>query len=135
MKIFIIASKSFYDKVPEVKKALEEKGHEITLPNSYDNPFLEEEIKKKSEAEHASFKKEMYELSEKTIRNCDAVLVLNFEKHGVKNYIGGATFLEMYNAFRFGKKIYIYNDIPLGYLRDEIAGFAPILLNGDLTTI
>ena len=43
-------------------------------------------------------------------KEMDAVLVLNLdkEKNGeiLKNYIGGATFLEMYDAFRLGKKIY-----------------------------
>ena len=69
----------------------------------------------------------------------DAVLVLNLdkEKNGklLKNYIGGATFLEMYDAFRLGKKIYLYNDIPDGMLYDEIEGFGPIIINGDLDQI
>ena len=29
----------------------------------------------------------------------DAVLTLNFDKNGQKNYIGGATFLEVYDAW------------------------------------
>lgn len=65
----------------------------------------------------------------------DSVLVLNFDKNGKKNYIGGATFLEMYDAFRLGKKIYMWNDIPHGILRDEIIGFNPIVINGDLEKI
>ena len=52
-----------------------------------------------------------------------------------KNYIGGATFLEIYDAFRLNKKIYLYNDIPEGMLYDEIQGFAPIIINGDLSKI
>lgn len=39
-----------------------------------------------------------------TISRQDVVLVLNFTKHGTDNYIGGATFLEVYEAFRQGKK-------------------------------
>ncbi len=65
----------------------------------------------------------------------NSVLVLNFEKNGVPNYIGGATFLEMYDAFRLNKKIFIYNDIPEGILKDEISGFCPTLINGDLNLI
>jgi hypothetical protein len=65
----------------------------------------------------------------------DSVLVLNFEKNGQTNYIGGATFLEMYDAFRLGKKIYMFNNIPEGILKDEIIGFNPILINGDLNNI
>ena len=78
----------------------------------------------------------MFRKSEETISNMDAVLVLNYdkEKNGkvYKNYIGGATFLEMYDAFRFGKKIFLMNDIPEGMLFDEIEGFGPVVLNENL---
>ncbi len=81
----------------------------------------------------------MYKQSETTISKMDAVLVLNFdkEKDGIihKNYIGGATFLEMYDAFRLNKKIFLYNDVPDGLLYDEIDGFNPIIINGNLDLI
>ena len=44
-------------------------------------------------------------------------------------------FLEMYDAFRLGKNIYLYNDIPEGMLYDEIEGFNPIIINGNLEKI
>ena len=66
----------------------------------------------------------------------DGVLVLNFDKsEEEKNYIGGATFLEIYDAFRLKKKVYLYNDIPIGMLYDEIQGFNPFIINGDLEKI
>lgn len=69
----------------------------------------------------------------------DGVLVLNLdnEKDGkiIKNYIGGATFLEMYDAFRNNKKIFLYNDIPNGILYDEIQGFGPILINTNIDNV
>ena len=78
----------------------------------------------------------MFKQSEDLIKDLDAVLVLNFdkEKEGItyKNYIGGATFLEMYDAFRLGKKIFLWNDIPEGFLYDEIEGFNPTIINGNL---
>jgi len=81
----------------------------------------------------------MYKQSEDTISKMDAVLVLNLDKEKdgkvFKNYIGGATFLEMYNAFTSNKKIFLYNDIPDGMLYDEIEGFGPIVINGDLDLI
>lgn len=41
----------------------------------------------------------------------------------------------MYDAFRLGKKIYMMNDIPEGLLKDEIIGFNPIIINGNLNKI
>lgn len=41
----------------------------------------------------------------------------------------------MYDAFRLNKRIYLYNDIPNGMLFDEIEGFGPIIINGNLDLI
>ncbi len=135
MKIFLICSKSFYDRIPEIKNQLESAGHEITLPNSYDNPLAEDEFRNLGVDEHAKWKAGMLKHSTDVINDMDAVLVLNFEKKGVANYIGGATFLEMYDAFRLGKKVYLYNPVPEGILKDEIIGFSPIVINGNLEEV
>ncbi|MDD5098787.1 MAG: hypothetical protein PHP35_00365 [Candidatus Colwellbacteria bacterium] len=135
MRIFIICSKSFYDRIPDIKKALEERGHSITLPNCYDNPHTEDEYRNMGTDKHAAWKSEMIRHSEKVIGENDAVLVLNFDKKGIANYIGGATFLEMYDAFRLNKKIFIWNGIPEGMLKDEIIGFNPAVIDGDISLI
>ncbi len=132
MKIFIICSKVFYDRIPEILQELLTAGHDITLPNSYDNPGMEDYMRSLGSEEHAKWKSEMIRHSADVIQGMDAVLVLNFEKNGVENYIGGATFLEMYDAFKLNKKIFLYNDIPKGVLRDEIIGFCPLVVGGDL---
>ena len=133
MKIFIICSKAFYDKIPPIKSALEKAGHIISLPNCYDCP--ETESKYRGTDEHAKWKAGMIKHSEEVISGVDAVLVLNYAKNGIQNYIGGATFLEMYDAFRLGKTIYMINDIPDGLLKDEIIGFNPTILNGNLNKL
>lgn len=132
MKIFIICSKVFYDRIPKIKEMLENRGHEIYLPNCYDNPGMEAEMKNYGRDKHIEFKAKMLRHSEGLIRGMDAVLVLNFNKNGIDNYIGGATFLEMYDAFRLEKKIFLYNQIPEGILKDEIIGFNPTILNGNI---
>ena len=135
MKIFIISSKVFYDKIPDIKKELEGLGHVVTLPNCFEDPGTEARMRDLGESEHANFKSEMIKKSEKEILGQDSVLVLNFEKNGVQNYIGGATFLEMYDAFRLNKKIFLWNNIPEGILKDEIIGFKPIQIMGDIQKI
>ena len=135
MKILIICSKAFYKNIPIIKQKLEEFGHEISLPNSYNNPQAEKESWDLGEKEHSEFKARMFRMSEERIATMDAVLTLNFDKNGKKNYIGGATFLELYEAFIQNKKIYLYNEIPEGMLYDEISGFSPVILNGKLSLI
>ena len=45
-KIFIACSKWNYQYIPEIKKALELMDYEVILPNYYENPMIEEDIKK-----------------------------------------------------------------------------------------
>ncbi len=139
MKIFIVCSKSFYTKVEPIKQELEEKGHTIIVPNLYEERTKEVEQESTAwnfgQTEHIKFKKNMYKMSREKIKNVDALLVLNFDKENKKNYIGGATFLEMYNSFLENKRIYLFNDIPQGDLYDEIHGFGPTIINGKLDLI
>lgn len=139
MKILVICSKNFYSEIEDIKKELEKRDIEVYLPNCYDKPDTEQKMWELGKEKHQEFKAKMYRQSEEVISNMDAVLVLNQdkEKNGqvLKNYIGGATFLEMYDAFRMNKKIYLYNDIPEGMLYDEIEGFNPIIINKDLNKV
>lgn len=135
MKIFICSSKHFYSKIQEIKSELEKQGHKITLPNSYEEPLKEEEMKKISKEEHLKWKSEMFRLQNIKVKENDAIFVLNFDKRENKNYIGGAVFLEIFKAWELGKKIFLLNDVPEGILEDEIFGFNPTILNGDLSKI
>lgn len=135
MHIFLCCSKHFYKDVPPIKEALERAGHVITLPNSYDNPGREDEMRALSVEDHGNWKGEMIRLQIKKVEANDAVLVLNKEKNGVANYIGGATFLEIFKAFELGKKIFLYNSLPKGILRDELLGMNPTVINGDLSLV
>ena len=135
MKIFIACSKHFYDRIPEVQKYLEKAGHKIALPNSYNEPLKEEEMKKLSKEEHIRWKSEMLKRDKENIEPNDAVLVLNYQKNGQPNYIGGATFLEIFRAWELGKKVYLVNSIPENIFKDELIGINPTVLNGRLELI
>jgi len=135
MKVFIICSKHFYDKVPEIKKLLENQGHEITLLNCFEEPFKEERLKLMNEEEHRKFKSEMMRLHEPKVKENDAVLVLNFEKNGKPNYIGGATFMEIVKAWELNKKIFFYNPIPECIFTDELKGIDPVVIDRDLSKL
>ena len=121
--------------MPKIKSCLEAKGHKITLPNSFDDPLMEEKMRGKGASFHSKWKGEIIKEQGKKIRRNDAILVLNFKKNNQPNYIGGATFLEMFKAFELGKKIFLFNSIPEGMLRDEIQGFGPTIINGNLKLV
>jgi hypothetical protein len=66
----------------------------------------------------------------------DVCLVVNDDKNGVKNYIGGNVLMEMTLAYRKHLPIVILNEIPedVSYA-EEIIGMAPIVLHGDLASL
>lgn len=135
MKIYICASKHNYSYIADIKQELENTGHIITLPNSYDEPMKEEEIKNLGIEEHRKWKGNMLRLQKEKVDANDCILVLNFEKTGQPNYIGGATFLEIFRAFDSGKKAYLYNPIPECNFKDELIGMGVEVIDGDLTKI
>lgn len=135
MKIFMMCSKSFFASVDKIKKDLEDLGHIVLVPIWFDTPDLEQKVKQMGQKEFSSFKKEMMEKSRNTLKDIDSILVINNTKNNIENYIGGATFLEMYEAFKLWKGIYLFNDIPEGILYDEILSFNPIILNWDFKKI
>ena len=133
MKIFVVTSTQFYSEVSKVEKILKEKGHSIVYPNGYNDEEFNKKFKNLNPEEILKFKADLIRLSENKVKNVDAVLVLNYDKikNNVvfKNYIGGATFLEIYNAFRLNKKIFFINEIPDGIIKDELEAFEPTIIN------
>ncbi|OGI23936.1 MAG: hypothetical protein A2420_04710 [Candidatus Moranbacteria bacterium RIFOXYC1_FULL_44_13] len=72
----------------------------------------------------------------KAMQGADAVLVLNLDKNGMKNYIGGNTFLEMGFAHVLNQKIFLYNPIPENpFYQTEIIAMNPIVISRDLSLI
>lgn len=66
---------------------------------------------------------------------CDAILVVNPDKRGVKNYIGGNTLMEIEFAYVLHKKIYCMNEIPQMSYSSEILAMEPVVIYGNLSLI
>ena len=61
---------------------------------------------------------------------------LNFDKNGIKNYIGGNTLMEIGFAYVNNKKVFLLNPIPekVPYT-DEIKAMVDVVLDGNLGRI
>jgi nucleoside 2-deoxyribosyltransferase len=140
MKIAICGSMAFSKQMLKAKESLERKGHIVLVPE-----FLEKFVKNPrwqdglfETGEHREFKKK-HDLIKKhyeKIKRSDAILVLNYDKKGVKNYVGGNTLLEIGFAYILGKSIYMINPPPeeLSYC-EEIVAMEPIVIDGNLDKI
>ncbi len=70
------------------------------------------------------------------IDESDAILVTNYEKNGVENYIGANTFLEMGYAFGSGKKVFVLNALPEhSPFIEEILGMQPTVFGGNIARV
>jgi len=136
MRIGIIGSMHFTEKMLEYRNRLISTGHDAFLTELH-GPFPG-----KTDAEKERIKlhqkKNMDAIREfwRAMQGADAVLVLNFDRKGIKNYIGGNTFLEMGFAHVLGQKIFLLNPVPdIPFYRTEIEAMKPVMLNGDLSKI
>lgn len=133
MKICICCSLSFTKEVLALAKELEQQGFELLLPNS----VMERSIEKPDfDPVQSKIKTGNVNKHIDKIKASDAVLVCNYTKNGIENYIGANTFLEIAAAHYFEKPIYTLNPLPdQPYIHDEIHSFGIKTLNGNLSRL
>ena len=137
--ITICSSANFYRQVVEIKDQLEKLGFKVIIPHTakvmaeksdynvdhyktwYKNP---EDYHKKADL----MRKHLAE-----VEKGQAILVVNNEKNGIKNYIGANVLIEMSLAFYLKKSIFLLNEVPdESKFTEEILGMEPISLHGKL---
>ena len=135
--ITICTSSSFYRQAVDLAEQFEKAGFNVLLPN------MAEDMKKANNFERKNYQPWLTDPSKYYVKGNlmhghfdkvaagDAVFVINDEKHGVPNYIGGNVLMEMALAFHLGKPIFILNEVPESspYL-EEIYGMQPVALKG-----
>ena len=136
MKIGVISSMQNAEKMLELKVKLEKLGH-----TAYVSKFAEAMVGKSDDEKeemklHQKYKLDAIREFWKIMQGTDAVLVANYDKGKIKNYIGGNTLMEIGFAHVLNQKIFLLNPIPdIPYYKTEIKAMEPIILNGDLGKI
>lgn len=140
MKITICGSSKFRHEMVEYMEKLESLGHDAVVHEHYIRSVngTMPELMERVQREHATLKREQNYIKwyHNAICNSDAILVLNFDKNGIKNYVGGNTLMEIGFAHVNDKKVFLLNPIPetVPYT-DEIKAMADVVLAGDLRKI
>ena len=136
MKIGVIGSMQYTEKMIEACDELIRLGHN-SFVTTLATPFVgksdeEKEIIKIHQKNNLDAIREFWKL----MQGADAVLVMNFDKHGIKNYIGGNTLMEIGFAHVLNQKIFLYHPIPeMPYCKSEIEAVKPTIINEDLSLI
>ncbi|KKS91408.1 MAG: Maf-like protein [Parcubacteria group bacterium GW2011_GWC1_43_12] len=136
MRIGIIGSMQFTERMLEIRDLLIELGHNAFMTDLH-NALIgktdeEKEIIKLYQKNNMDAIREFW----RAMQGADAVLVLNFDKNGIKNYIGGNTLMEIGFAHVLNQKVFLLNPIPeIPFYKTEIEAIKPVILNGDLSKI
>ena len=136
MKIGVIGSMQYTEKMIELRDQLNAMGHHAFVTNLAP-PFVGKTDEEKEAIKlHQKFNMDAIREFWRLMQGADAVLVANYDRHGIKNYIGGNTLIELGFAHVLNQKIFLMNPVPkIPYYESEIKAMKPIILNGDLNKV
>jgi len=117
-------------KMAEIAKLLKERGYEVDKPNVAED----EEVVGSLDANTVA-KRGFIDEHFAKIDTTEAILVVNEDKNGIKNYIGGNTLIEVAYAYGQGLDIFLLNPVPELSYADEVNAMNPIILDGDINNI
>lgn len=136
MKIGIVGSMQYAERMIEARDELIQRGHNAFVTNLA-SPFIgKTDDEKETIKLHQKYNLDAIREFWKLMQDGDAVLAMNFDKHGIKNYIGGNTLMEIGFAHVLHQKVFLLNPIPdILYYKSEIVAVKPVVINGDFSLI
>ncbi len=136
MKIGVVGSMQYTERMIEIRDKLTKLGHDSFVTKFADGMMGKTDEDKEKLKLEQKFNQDAIREFWNLMQGADAILVANYDKHGIINYIGGNTFLEMGFAHVLKQKIFLLNPIPeMPYYKTEIGAMKPVVLNGDLNLV
>src|SRR3989304_7474072 len=136
MRIGVVGSMQYTEKMLELQDNLKSLGHDAFLTNLA-SPFIGKSDKEKEKIKiYQKKNKDAIREFWKQMQGADAILVANFDKNGIKNYIGGNTLMEIGFAHVLEQKIFLLNPIPeISFYKSEIEAVNPTIIYGEISRI
>lgn len=136
MNIGIIGSMHFTEKMIEVRDELKELGHDAFVTSLAEAHLGKNDDEKQTLKIHQQLHQDAIREFWRLMQDADAVLVINLKRHGIENYIGGNTLMEIGFAHVLNQRVFLWNDIPdMPYCKPEIEAVRPVVIHGDLSLI
>ena len=136
MRIGVAGSMQYTEKMLALRDSLIELGHDAFVTSLAD-PFVGKTDEEKETIKlEQKFNQDAIREFWNMMQGADALLVANYDKNGIKNYIGGNTLMEIGFAHVLNQKIFLISPIPdIPYYKSEIEAVKPVIINGDLDRI
>lgn len=139
MKLTICWSSAFKNEMLEYRDALWELWHEWIVHPDYEHlvAWTKPELANQIKHEHSEAKKVNGYIKwyNDAIVWSEGILVLNFDKKWISNYIWWNTLMEIWFAHVNDKKVFLLNDVPEVSYKDEILAMYDKILDWDLSKI
>lgn len=128
LHIVICGSMSALKEMEILAERLSNDGYRVTTPVPEETTLIWEKL---SIEEAARLKRGFLNDYFDIIRQSDAVLIANLEKHGIPGYIGANTLMEVACGHALGKPVFFLNAIGEQPCRVEAHAVAAGILDGD----
>lgn len=129
-RIVLCGSMAFYSKMLDLRDELSLHGLPAFAPDPDNDLFTTQEKSDQITKRRAS----MRHIRKVRDQSTFGILVVNFDKHGIPDYIGPNTFAEIAVALAHYKRIYLFQSVPRFY-QDELLAWGAIPLHGDIRLI
>jgi hypothetical protein len=136
VRIGVVGSMQLTERMLQLRDELNALGHDAYI-TSLASPFVgrtdeEKEQIKLHQKKNCDAIREFFRMME----GGDALLVANYKKNNIENYIGQNTMLELGFAHYKYQDIYLVNPMPdMPYIQTELESFNPSVIHGDLSKI
>lgn len=130
-RVVISGSISFMHQMRQIKDELDHLSVKAIMPDDIDGAFDVPGFEA-----YRRFKRGVSVAHINKIRDprTYGLLVANFDKNGVRGYLGANSFAEISVAFASRKRIFLLGELPAQYA-DELSAWGAITLNGDLSEL
>jgi len=140
MRVYVLGSTSFVKEMVASVDKIKAAGHDGWIHPRYidyanDSDDIDFQRMMKGEAAKVKIDNDYLNDHYRNILASDAIFVVNQEKNGIANYIGGNVLMELGQAYVNKKKIFLLNPIPDMPYKDEIIAVKPVVIDGDFSKI
>jgi inosine/xanthosine triphosphatase len=125
----------FANEMQEWKEKLVNKGFNVFAPEGIKDLTGYKEAGSTKEAVNRKISNDFIRHHYKYIKQSEGILVLNYDKNGIGNYIGGNSLMEMGFAFCMNRDIFLLSNSPDLPYKPEIDAMQPIIIDCEIEGI
>ena len=133
--ITICGSMTFAKEMDKWKSLLQKHGFEVFVPGGLSDLSSYKESGSHEGAVRRKVDNDFINEHYRYIKQSDGILIINEDKNGISNYIGGNSLMEIGFAFTLNRDIFLLNPIPDVNHKSEIEAMSPIVIDNDVRKI